>query len=153
MLVVFQSLFAWADPVMGGIEFLFGVVHGMASSRLSEGFFQDLITKGVIDGVGNVVVFLLQICLLFLFIGLLEDSGYMARVAYLMDRALRFVGLYGRVFVLMMLGFACAVLVIMVTRTMERRRDRLLTMLVVLLMSCSACLPVYTLIIGALFPP
>jgi ferrous iron transport protein B len=153
MLVVFQSLFAWADPVMGGIESLFGAVHELASSHLSEGFFRDLITKGVIDGVGNVVVFLPQICLLFLFIGLLEDSGYMARVAYLMDRALRSVGLHGRAFVPMMSGFACAVPAIMATRTMERRRDRLLTMLVVPLMSCSARLPVYTLIIGALFPP
>jgi ferrous iron transport protein B len=90
---------------------------------------------------------------LFLFIGLLEDSGYMARVAYLMDRALRAVGLHGRAFVPMMSGFACAVPAIMATRTMERRRDRLLTMLVVPLMSCSARLPVYTLLIGALFPP
>jgi ferrous iron transport protein B len=153
MLVVFQSLFAWADPVMGGIESLFGAVHELCSSLLPAGFFQDLLTKGVIDGVGNVVVFLPQICLLFLFIGLLEDSGYMARVAYLMDRALRSVGLHGRAFVPMMSGFACAVPAIMATRTMERRRDRLLTMLVVPLMSCSARLPVYTLIIGALFPP
>ena len=153
MLVVFQSLFAWADPLMGGIESLFGALHELAGSQLPPGFFQDLITKGVIDGVGNVVVFLPQICLLFLFIGLLEDSGYMARVAYLMDRALRSVGLHGRAFVPMMSGFACAVPAIMATRTMERRRDRLLTMLVVPLMSCSARLPVYTLIIGALFPP
>jgi len=112
-----------------------------------------LLTSGIIDGVGNVLVFLPQILLLFLFIGLLEDSGYMARVAYLMDRALRAVGLHGRAFVPMMSGFACAVPAIMATRTMERRRDRLLTMLVVPLMSCSARLPVYTLIIGALFPP
>jgi len=153
MLVVFQSLFAWADPVMKGIEALFGLVHGLASQHLPAGFLQDLVTKGLIDGVGNVVVFLPQICLLFLFIGLLEDSGYMARVAYLMDRALRSVGLHGRAFVPMMSGFACAVPAIMATRTMERRRDRLLTMLVVPLMSCSARLPVYTLIIGALFPP
>lgn len=153
MLAVFQSLFAGADPVMSGIESLFAEVHELAGAHLPEGFFQDLITKGVIDGVGNVLVFLPQICLLFLFIGLLEDSGYMARVAYLMDRALRSVGLHGRAFVPMMSGFACAVPAIMATRTMERRRDRLLTMLVVPLMSCSARLPVYTLIIGALFPP
>jgi ferrous iron transport protein B len=153
MLIVFQSLFAWADPVMSWIEALFGWVHGLAGEHLPAGFVHDLITKGLIDGVGNVVVFLPQICLLFLFIGLLEDSGYMARVAYLMDRALRAVGLHGRAFVPMMSGFACAVPAIMATRTMERRRDRLLTMLVVPLMSCSARLPVYTLIIGALFPP
>ncbi|HKO94310.1 MAG TPA: ferrous iron transport protein B [Polyangiaceae bacterium] len=153
MLVVFQSLFAWADPLMTGIEELFGAVHALAVQYLPSGFVRDLITEGVIDGVGNVVVFLPQICLLFLFIGLLEDSGYMARVAYLMDRALRAVGLHGRAFVPMMSGFACAVPAIMATRTMERRRDRLLTMLVVPLMSCSARLPVYTLLIGALFPP
>ncbi len=153
MLLVFQSLFAWADPAMGLVETAFAAVHSALESALPEGFFRDLLTKGVIDGVGNVVVFLPQILLLFLFIGLLEDSGYMARVAYLMDRALRAVGLHGRAFVPMMSGFACAVPAIMATRTMERRRDRLLTMLVIPLMSCSARLPVYTLIIGALFPP
>lgn len=153
MLVVFQSLFAWADPAMGLIEDAFGQIHGLLFDHLPAGFVRDLLTKGIIDGVGNVVVFLPQILLLFLFIGLLEDSGYMARVAYLMDRALRAVGLHGRAFVPMMSGFACAVPAIMATRTMERRRDRLLTMLVVPLMSCSARLPVYTLIIGALFPP
>ncbi len=102
---------------------------------------------------GNVVVFLPQILLLFFFIGLLEDSGYMARVAYLMDRVMKTLGLHGRAFVPMLSGFACAVPAIMATRTMERQRDRLLTMLVVPLMTCSARLPVYTLIIAALFPP
>ena len=153
MLVVFQSLFAWADPAMGLIEDVFAGLHALLVEHLPGGFLRDLLTRGLIDGVGNVLVFLPQILLLFLFIGLLEDSGYMARVAYLMDRALRSVGLHGRAFVPMMSGFACAVPAIMATRTMERRRDRLLTMLVVPLMSCSARLPVYTLIIGALFPP
>src|SRR6185503_19263559 len=113
----------------------------------------DLVVNGVIGGVGNVLVFLPQILLLFLFIGFMEDSGYMARVAYLMDRVMRSVGLHGRAFVPMMSGYACAVPAIMATRTMERQRDRLLTMMVVPLMSCSARLPVYTLIIAALFPP
>jgi ferrous iron transport protein B len=153
MVTVFQSLFSWADPVMGLIEDLFGGVHGFVLEQLSPGFFRDLLTQGLINGVGNVVVFLPQIMLLFLFIGLLEDSGYMARVAYLMDRVLRSVGLHGRAFVPMLSGFACAIPAVMATRTMERRRDRLLTMLVVPLMSCSARLPVYTLIIAALFPP
>jgi ferrous iron transport protein B len=153
MLVIFQSLFAWADPAMGLVEDVFAAIHSALASSLPKGFIRDLLVSGVVDGVGNVVVFLPQILLLFLFIGLLEDSGYMARVAYLMDRALRSVGLHGRAFVPMMSGFACAVPAIMATRTMERRRDRLLTMLVVPLMSCSARLPVYTLIIGALFPP
>jgi ferrous iron transport protein B len=153
MLLVFQSLFAWADPVVGLVEGAFAAVHSALETYLPEGFVRDLLTMGVVDGVGNVLVFLPQILLLFLFVGLLEDSGYMARVAYLMDRALRSVGLHGRAFVPMMSGYACAVPAIMATRTMERRRDRLLTMLVVPLMSCSARLPVYTLIIGALFPP
>ena len=153
MLVVFQSLFAWADPAVSLVEWGFAAVHSALETHLPEGFVRDLLTMGVIDGVGNVVVFLPQILLLFLFIGLLEDSGYMARVAYLMDRALRAVGLHGRAFVPMMSGYACAVPAILATRTMERQRDRLLTMLVVPLMSCSARLPVYTLIIGALFPP
>jgi ferrous iron transport protein B len=153
MLLVFQSLFAWADPAMGLVEGAFAALHAGLERSLPAGFVRDLLTLGVVDGVGNVVVFLPQILLLFLFIGLLEDSGYMARVAYLMDRALRSVGLHGRAFVPMMSGYACAVPAIMATRTMERRRDRLLTMLVVPLMSCSARLPVYTLIIGTLFPP
>jgi ferrous iron transport protein B len=100
-----------------------------------------------------VIVFLPQILLLFFFIGVLEDSGYMARVAFLMDRVLRSLGLHGRAFVPMLSGFACAVPAILATRTMEQKRDRLLTMLVIPLMTCSAHLPVYTLIIAALFPP
>jgi ferrous iron transport protein B len=114
---------------------------------------RDALVEGVVGGVGNVIVFLPQILLLFLFVGLLEDSGYMARVAYLMDRVLRGVGLHGRAFVPMLSGFACAIPAIMATRTMERQRDRLLTMLVVPLMSCAARLPVYSLVIAALFPP
>ena len=101
---------------------------------------------------GAVIVFLPQILLLFFFLGLLEDSGYMARVAYLMDRIMRSMNLHGRAFVPMLSGFACAVPAILATRTMERQRDRLLTMLVVPLMTCSARLPVYTLIIASLFP-
>ncbi|MEQ9324124.1 MAG: ferrous iron transporter B, partial [Polyangiaceae bacterium] len=107
----------------------------------------------VIGGVGNVIVFLPQILLLFLMLGFLEDSGYMARAAYLMDRVMKSLGLHGRAFVPMLSGCACAIPAIMATRTMERERDRLLTMLVIPLMTCSARLPVYTLIIAALFPP
>jgi ferrous iron transport protein B len=151
--VVFQSLFSWADPAIGLVEDAFGALGAFARDTLPPGFFTDLLVEGVIGGVGNVLVFLPQILLLFFFIGLLEDSGYMARVAYLMDRIMRSLGLHGRAFVPMMSGYACAVPAILATRTMERRRDRLLTMMVVPLMSCSARLPVYTLIIGALFPP
>ena len=152
MLLVFQSLFAWSDPAISLIETAFGGLATLVTELMPPSWFRDLLTEGVIGGVGNVVVFLPQILLLFLFIGVLEDSGYMARVAYLMDRVMRVLGLHGRAFVPMLSGFACAVPAVMATRTMERQRDRLLTMLVVPLMTCSARLPVYTLIIAALFP-
>jgi ferrous iron transport protein B len=112
----------------------------------------SLVSEGLVSGVGNVVVFLPQILLLFLLLGLLEDSGYMARAAYLMDRIMRSLGLHGRAFVPMLSGCACAIPAIMATRTMERERDRLRTMLVIPLMTCSARLPIYTLVIAALFP-
>ena len=153
MLVVFQALFSGADPFISLIE---GLVEGLAAlvqGALPPGVLTDLLVEGVIGGVGNVIVFLPQILMLFLFIGLLEDSGYMARAAYLMDRIMKAIGLHGRAFVPMLSGYACAVPAVMATRTMERQRDRLLTMMVVPLMSCSARLPVYTLIIAALFPP
>jgi ferrous iron transport protein B len=153
MMVLFQSLFTWADPAIHLIEQLVASAQSLALSALPEGFVRDLLVQGILGGVGNVVVFIPQILLLFFFVGLLEDSGYMARVAYLMDRIMRALGLHGRAFVPMLSGFACAIPAILSTRTMERRRDRLLTMLVVPLMTCSARLPVYTLIIGALFPP
>jgi ferrous iron transport protein B len=153
MLVIFQSLFTWADPAISFIEFLVAEAQGLAGAWLPEGLIRDLLIEGVLGGVGNVIVFLPQILLLFLFVGLLEDSGYMARVAYLMDRVMRSLGLHGRAFVPMLSGFACAIPAILATRTMERQRDRLLTMLVIPLMTCSARLPVYSLIIAALFPP
>jgi ferrous iron transport protein B len=153
MLVVFQSLFTWSDPAIGLIEDVVAALQEGTTHVLPEGLLRDLLTEGLLGGVGNVVVFLPQILLLFFFIGLLEDSGYMARVAYLMDRIMRSLGLHGRAFVPMLSGFACAVPAILATRTMERQRDRLLTMMVVPLMTCSARLPVYTLVIAALFPP
>lgn len=153
MLLVFQSLFTWSDPAIGLIEEAIGWLQEKATATLPEGLVADLVTEGLLGGVGNVVVFLPQILLLFFFIGLLEDSGYMARVAYLMDRIMRSLGLHGRAFVPLLSGFACAVPAILATRTMERQRDRLLTMMVVPLMTCSARLPVYTLVIAALFPP
>lgn len=153
MLALFQSLFAWTDPAISLIENGVAALQEAATAWLPPSLLTDLITEGVLGGVGNVVVFLPQILLLFFFVGLLEDSGYMARVAYLMDRVLRGVGLHGKAFVPMLSGLACAVPAILATRTMERRRDRILTMMVVPLMTCSARLPVYTLIVGALFPP
>jgi ferrous iron transport protein B len=152
MFVVFQSLFAWSDPAITLVETVFGHAGAAARALLPAGLVADFVVDGVIAGVGSVVVFLPQILLLFLFIGIMEDSGYMARVAYLMDRVMRTMNLHGRAFVPMMSGFACAVPAVLATRTLERRRDRLLTMLVVPLMTCSARLPVYSLVIAALFP-
>jgi ferrous iron transport protein B len=152
MLLVFQALFTWSEPGIALVEDLIAWLQGVVASALPDTWLRSLVADGVVAGVGNVIVFLPQILLLFFFIGILEDSGYMARVAYLMDRVMRSLGLHGRAFVPMLSGFACAVPAILATRTMERRRDRLLTMLVVPLMTCSARLPVYSLIIAALFP-
>lgn len=151
--VVFQSLFTWADPAIGWIEDIVGSVGGFVESQLPAGLFSELIVSGVIEGVGSVLVFLPQILLLFFFIGLMEDTGYIARVAFIMDRLMKLLGLHGRAFVPMLSGYACAVPAILGTRTMERRRDRMLTMMVVPLMTCSARLPVYGLLIAALVPP
>ena len=152
MAVLFMSLFAWAAPLIDGIDHGFKAFGGALRDLLGSGIFTDFLVDGVIAGVGAVLVFLPQILMLFLFLGFLEDCGYLARVAYLMDRVMRSMNLHGRAFVPMLFGFACAVPAITATRTMERRRDRLLTMLVVPLMTCSARLPVYTLIIAALIP-
>jgi len=152
MFAVFQALFAGADPFIAGIEQIFGFVTDELRALLPQGLVNDFLTQGVIAGVGAIVVFLPQILMLFFFLGVLEDSGYMARVAVMVDRLMRTMNLHGRAFVPLLSGFACAVPAIMATRTMERQRDRLLTMLVIPLTTCSARLPVYSLIIVALFP-
>ncbi len=152
MTVLFMSLFWWAQPLIDQVDGLFGWLGECLRDVLGEGVFTDFLVDGVIGGVGSVMVFLPQILLLFLFLGFLEDCGYLARVAYLMDRIMRSMNLHGRAFVPMLSGFACAVPAVMATRTMERRRDRILTMMVVPLMTCSARLPVYTLVIAALIP-
>lgn len=152
MTLVFMSLFWGADPLIGWIETAFGALGDLVREQLGSGIFTDFIVDGVIGGVGSVIVFLPQIMLLFLFLGFLEDCGYLARIAYLMDRVMRSMNLHGRAFVPMLSGFACAIPAILATRTMERRRDRILTMMVVPLMTCSARLPVYTLVIAALLP-
>ena len=153
MALIFQSLFTGADPAIGWIEDAVAWTGAAVGDLLPEGVVTDLLVEGVIGGVGAVLVFLPQILLLFLFIGLMEDTGYMARVAFLMDRLMKALGLHGRAFVPMLSGYACAVPAILATRTMERRRDRLLTMMVIPLMTCSARLPVYGLLIAALYPP
>jgi ferrous iron transport protein B len=150
---VFQSLFSWSDPLISVIESACDGLGSLVTRVLPAGIVQEFVVDGLIAGLGSVIVFLPQILLLFFFIGLMEDTGYMARVAFLMDRIMKALGLHGRAFVPMLSGFACAVPAILATRTMERRRDRVLTMMVVPLMTCSARLPVYTLILAALFPP
>jgi ferrous iron transport protein B len=152
MAVMFQSIFSFAEWPMKRIEDGVGALAGKVSEMLGPGDFQDLLANGVIEGVGSVVVFLPQICLLFLFIALLEDTGYMSRAAFLMDRLMSRVGLHGKSFIPMLSSFACAIPGIMATRTIESPKDRLVTILVAPLMSCSARLPVYTVLIAACIP-
>jgi ferrous iron transport protein B len=152
MAAMFLTIFSFAQLPMDLLQGMFRVIGDMAGRWIPPGDLQALVVKGVIQGVGAVVVFLPQICLLFLFIGLLEDTGYMARAAFLMDRLMSKVGLHGKSFIPMLSSFACAIPGIMATRTIETRTDRLVTILVAPLMSCSARLPVYTLLIGACLP-
>jgi ferrous iron transport protein B len=151
MLLVFQAIFSWASLPMSLIDTVFTGLAQFAKTHLPAGVFTDLLTDGIIAGVGGVLAFLPQILLLFLFISLLEDSGYMARAAFLMDRLMRAVGLHGKAFVPLLSSFACAVPGIMATRTIENPKDRVATILVAPFMSCSARLPVYTLVIAAFF--
>src|SRR5881227_2473016 len=151
MLLVFQAIFSWASLPMSLIDTVFTGLADTIRTHLPAGIFTDLLTDGIIAGVGGVVAFLPQILLLFLFISLLEDSGYMARAAFLMDRLMRAFGLHGKAFVPLLSSFACAVPGIMATRTIENPKDRIATIMIAPFMSCSARLPVYTLIIAAFF--
>ncbi|HEX2188848.1 MAG TPA: ferrous iron transport protein B [Longimicrobiaceae bacterium] len=150
--LVFQSIFSWAEPVMGLIEGGFASLGAAVGALLPEGDLRSMVVDGVIAGVGSVLVFLPQIVILFLFLGFLEDTGYMARAAFIMDRFMRGVGLHGRSFIPLLSGYACAVPGVMSTRTIENREDRLATIMVLPLMSCSARIPVYTLLIGSFIP-
>ena len=152
MALMFQCIFSLAKWPMKLIEAVIAHLGDFTGHLIPPGYLHSLIQDGVIAGVGAVVVFLPQICLLFLFIGLLEDSGYMARAAFLMDRLMSKVGLHGKSFIPMLSSFACAIPGIMATRTIERPKDRLVTILVAPLMSCSARLPVYTMVIAACIP-
>ncbi|HVJ85254.1 MAG TPA: ferrous iron transport protein B, partial [Caulifigura sp.] len=152
MFAVFQSLYTVAAPMMGAIESAQGVVSDAVKSSMAPGMLRSLIVDGVINGVGSVLVFIPQIALLFVFIALLEDCGYLARAAYLIDRFMTRLGLSGRSFVPLMSSFACAIPGIMGTRVIENRRDRFTTILIAPLMSCSARLPVYLLMISAFVP-
>lgn len=152
MAIVFQAVFAWATPVMDLIDNVTAALGSVANSRLGGGALSSLVSDGVIAGVGSVVIFLPQIIVLFLFIILLEDSGYLARAAYLMDRAMRSVGLSGQSIIPMISSFACAVPGIMATRVIPNRRDRIATIIAAPFMTCSARLPVYALLIAAFVP-
>ncbi len=152
MFAVFQAISTFSAPLMQLCEALQQAVGSQVGSLLPPGPFRSLIVDGVIAGVGGILVFLPQICFLFLFIALLEDCGYMARAAFLMDKLMVKVGLSGKSFVPLMSSFACAIPGIMATRTIENRRDRMVTILVAPLMSCSARAPVYALMIAAFFP-
>jgi ferrous iron transport protein B len=153
MAVVFQAVFAWATPIMDLIDGSTVALGALVTSKLGEGALASLISDGIIAGVGSVIIFLPQIIILFLFIILLEDSGYLARAAYLLDRAMRLVGLSGQSIIPMISSFACAVPGIMATRVIPNRRDRIATIIAAPFMTCSARLPVYALLIAAFVPP
>lgn len=152
MVVMFQSIFTFAQIPMAALERAVDWLGQSVTAALPPGDLQSLLVEGVVAGVGAVVVFLPQILLLFLFIGFLEDTGYMARAALVMDRLMSRVGLHGKSFIPMLSSFACAIPGIMATRTIESRADRMVTILVAPLMSCSARLPVYTLLIASSIP-
>jgi ferrous iron transport protein B len=152
LFVMFQAVFAWAQPLMELLSDSFSALGQFVHETLPAGLLQSFLQNGVISGVGSVIVFLPQIMIIFLFILLLEDFGYMARAAFLMDRIMGGAGLHGRAFIPLLSSFACAIPGIMATRVIDNRRDRLTTILIAPLMTCSARIPVYTLIISAFIP-
>ena len=152
LFVMFQAVFAWAQPLMELLSSGFAALGQLVHDILPAGLLQSFLQNGVISGVGSVIVFLPQIIIIFLFILLLEDFGYMARAAFLMDRIMGGAGLHGRAFIPLLSSFACAIPGIMATRVIDNRRDRLTTILIAPLMTCSARIPVYTLIISAFIP-
>ena len=152
LFLMFQAVFTWATPAMDLIEAAMNALGTWIGTVMPDGVLKSLIVDGVIAGVGSVLVFLPQILILFFFIILLEDFGYMARAAFLMDRLMAGTGLHGRAFIPLLSSFACAIPGIMAARVIENRRDRLATILVAPLMTCSARLPVYTLVISAFIP-
>ena len=152
LFLMFQAVFTWAQPPMDAIKAGFDRLADVTGALLPDGLLRSFVHDGLIGGVGAVLVFLPQILILFLFILLLEDFGYMARAAFLMDRIMGGAGLHGRAFIPLLSSFACAIPGIMATRVIDSRRDRLATILVAPLMTCSARIPVYTLIIGAFIP-
>jgi ferrous iron transport protein B len=149
---VFQSVFAWAQPLMDLIDWSMRLVGNAIGAVMAEGPLRSLVVDGIIAGVGTTLTFVPQIAILFLFLSILEDSGYMARAAFIMDRVMSRVGLSGRSFIPLLSSFACAIPGIMATRSIDSRRDRFATIMIAPFMSCSARLPVYALLIGAFIP-
>jgi ferrous iron transport protein B len=152
LFLMFQAVFAWAAPLMDGLSAVITWLRDGVALTMDDGPLKSLITDGIFAGVGSVLVFLPQILILFAFILALEDSGYLPRAAFLLDRLMLSVGLSGRAFIPLLSSFACAVPGIMATRTITNPRERLVTIMIAPLMTCSARLPVYTLVIGALIP-
>ena len=152
LFLIFQAVFSWATPAMDGIKAGFEWLAAAVKASLPAGMLSSLVADGIITGVGSVLIFLPQIMILFFFIILLEDFGYMARAAFLMDRVVGGVGLHGRSFIPLLSSFACAIPGIMATRVIDNRRQRLATIMIAPLMTCSARMPVYTLIIAAFVP-
>jgi ferrous iron transport protein B len=152
MFVVFQAVFAWATPLVDLIDAGVTAIGALVAAALPDSMLESLLVDGIIAGVGSVIVFLPQILILFLFIIMMEDTGYLARAAFLVDRAMRGVGLSGQSVIPLLSSFACAVPSIMATRVIPNRRDRIATILAAPFMTCSARLPVYALLIGAFVP-
>lgn len=150
--IVFQSTFLVGEYPMRWIEWVVEHFGAFVASAMKDGWLKDLVVDGIIGGVGSVLVFLPNILILYMFISLLEDSGYMARAAFIMDKLMHKIGLHGKSFIPMVMGFGCNVPAIMATRTIENRKSRLITMLIIPLMSCAGRMPVYVLIAGAFFP-
>ena len=150
--LVFDGTFVLGEYPMKWIEWLVSEFGSFVASAMQDGWLKDLVVDGIIGGVGSVLVFLPNILLLYLFISLLEDSGYMARAAFIMDRLMHKIGLHGKSFIPMIMGFGCNVPAVMATRTIENRKSRLITMLIIPMMSCAGRMPVYILIAGAFFP-
>ncbi len=153
MWLMFEMVFRLGGPPMEWVEAFFGALASYASSVLPDGDLKSLIVDGIIGGVGGVLVFVPNIALLFIAISLLEDSGYMARAAFVVDKVMHHVGLHGKSFIPMLIGFGCTVPAVLATRTLDRERDRIVTMMIVSFMSCGARLPVYILLAGAFFAP
>lgn len=152
VVAIFQAIFTWAQPLMNGVDSLIGTSGAWIASMLPPSWFRSLLIDGVWSGVGSILVFLPQILMLFFFIGVLEDSGYLARGAVIADRVMSKVGLQGKSFIPLLSAYACAIPAVLATRTIENKRDRMATILIAPFMTCSARLPIYILVIAAFVP-